>query len=351
MTDLSDRLLAWYQHNRRHLPWRGRREPYAIWVSEIMLQQTQVNTAIPYFERWMLRFPTLAALAGASEQEVLSAWEGLGYYGRARNLHRAAKIVQQQHGGALPGDVESLRRLPGIGRYTAAAIASIGFGRDVAALDANGRRVFARVLNLTEFADSPAGETALWELAEAHLPPGSAGDYNQALMDLGATVCLPRKPLCGLCPLAELCESRALGVQEQRPILKSRPAIPTRVHAAVAIVRGGDVLLARRPSTGLLGGLWEFPNAAVSTDPAAGLAPALEAAYGLKVQPGPSLGVVRHAYTHFKVVVHVFACQAESIPVHLTWAAVASLADYPMGRVDRQIAGRIASQPLPLDAS
>lgn len=344
MTLLSDRLLAWYQQNGRRLPWRGLREPYAIWVSEIMLQQTQVNTVIPYFERWMRRFPNVVTLARASERDVLAAWEGLGYYGRARNMHKAAMIVHEAYGGMLPGEVKSLRGLPGIGRYTAAAIASIGFGRDAAALDGNMRRVLARVFNIIEFADSPAGEKELWDLATAHLPAGRGGDYNQALMDLGATVCLPRRPLCSVCPLSDLCEARALGVQAERPLLKPRPPIPTRVHAAAVMVRGGAVLLARRPSSGLLGGLWEFPNARVGADPALELPPALEAAYRLKVRTGPALGTFRHAYTHFKVIVHVFSCQAESAPENLTWAAVASLADYPMGKLDRQIAAWTASK-------
>lgn len=346
MTDLSDRLLAWYQHNGRQLPWRGHPDPYAIWVSEIMLQQTQVNTVIPYFERWMQRLPSMASLAQASEQDVLSAWEGLGYYSRARNMHKAARIVLQQHAGMLPGDVQSLRCLPGIGRYTAAAIASIAFGQDVAILDGNVRRVLARVFDISEYADSPQGEKQLWALAATHLPPGRGGDYNQALMDLGATICRPRNPLCEVCPLAGLCQARALGVQEQRPVMKPRPAIPTRVHAAAVIVRDGKVLLSLRPSAGLLGGLWEFPNAPVGEEPSVELAPAIEAAYGLKARPGPALGTVRHAYTHFKVIVHVFGCEAESVPEALTWAAVASLSDYPMGKVDRQIADRIAHSDL-----
>ncbi|MFO7583541.1 MAG: A/G-specific adenine glycosylase, partial [Anaerolineales bacterium] len=232
MPEFSTRILNWYQRHARVLPWRhppgkrGHPDSYAVWVSEIMLQQTRVETVIPYFERWMRQFPTLRALAEASEQAVLSAWEGLGYYSRARNLHKAAQQVVSQHNGELPRDIAELRKLSGIGRYTAAAIASIAFGQDVATLDGNLKRVFSRVFDVDQPADSLAGEKTLWSLAEANLPSGRAGDYNQSLMDLGATVCLPKNPLCLLCPLAELCQARALGVQEQRPVLKPKPVVP-----------------------------------------------------------------------------------------------------------------------------
>ncbi len=229
MTEFARRILEWYQRHARNLPWRvppgapERPDPYAVWVSEIMLQQTRVEAVIPYFARWMERFPTLERLSAAPEEEVLALWEGLGYYSRARNLHRAAQIVLTEHGGRLPESLPALRKLPGIGRYTAAAIASIAFGQDAATLDGNLKRVFARVFDLTLPADSAEGEAALWHLAEIHLPPGRAGDYNQALMDLGATLCLPRSPRCLLCPVRELCQAHARGVQEQRPVTPSPP--------------------------------------------------------------------------------------------------------------------------------
>jgi A/G-specific adenine glycosylase len=206
---LVSRLLTWYRRHGRSLPWRGHPDPYAVWVSEIMLQQTRVETVIPYFEKWMRLFPTITDLAKASEQEVLNAWEGLGYYSRARNLHKAAQIVREQYAGELPHDLSALRKLPGIGRYTVGAIASIAFGMDEPTLDGNLRRVFARLFNVSEPSDSPAGEKILWGLAAEHLPKGQAGDYNQALMDLGATICLPKNPRCLICPLMELCQARA----------------------------------------------------------------------------------------------------------------------------------------------
>ena len=343
-SEIASRLLTWYRTNRRTLPWRDHPDPYAVWVSEIMLQQTRVETVIPYFERWMGRFPSVRALAEASEQQVLGTWEGLGYYSRARNLHKAAKVVVKEHGGELPRDLAELRKLPGIGRYTAGAIASMAFGMDEPTLDGNLRRVFARLFDVTVPADSPAGEKILWGLAAEHLPRGRAGDYNQALMDLGATICLPRNPRCLLCPLMELCAARIAGTQEMRPVLKPKKETPHVVHAAAVIVRGGRVLLAKRPSEGLLGGMWEFPNAAVEGNPREGLAAAIEAAYGLKVEPGEEMGVLEHAYTHFSITVHAFKCELLEAPAEkrLEWVRLGDLGNYPMGSLDRRIARKLS---------
>ncbi|GAB4447154.1 MAG: A/G-specific adenine glycosylase [Anaerolineales bacterium] len=337
---LQTRLLAWYRKNKRTLPWRGHPHPYAVWVSEIMLQQTRVETVIPYFERWMRLFPTVQALAEASERDVLNAWEGLGYYSRARNLHKAAKVIVRDFGGNLPRSLSELVKLPGVGRYTAGAIASIAFGADEPALDGNLKRVYARLFAVSEPVDSPKGEKLLWEIARRNLPPGRAGDFNQALMDLGSAVCLPKNPRCLLCPLTELCKARENGTQELLPLKKPKKAVPHHVHAAGVIVRRGRVLLARRPPQGLLGGMWEFPNGRVEADPAGELAQVLEAGYRLKVQRNEALGVVQHAYTHFKVTVHVFRCELVKMPdaPGLKWAAVGELGEYPMGKVDRRIA-------------
>jgi len=337
---LQTRLLAWYHKNKRTLPWRGHPDPYAVWVSEIMLQQTRVETVIPYFERWMRLFPTVRALADASEREVLNAWEGLGYYSRARNLHKAATVIVREHGGKLPESMAELLQLPGIGKYTAGAIASIAFGADEPALDGNLKRVYARLFDVAIPADTPAGERALWEIARKNLPKGRAGDFNQALMDLGAALCIPKHPRCPLCPLAELCKARENGTQELRPVKRPKKSLPHHVHAAGVIQRGGKVLLARRPSKGLLGGMWEFPNGRVKGEPAEALAQALEAGYRLKVRGKEALGVVQHAYTHFKVTVHAFRCDllAISDDENLRWVAVGKLDEYPMGKVDRRIA-------------
>lgn len=340
---LAPRLLDWYRINARRLPWRGSPDPYAIWVSEIMLQQTRVEVAIPYYERWMQRFPTVQTLADASEEEVLRQWEGLGYYSRARNLHKTARLVLKHHGGQLPRDTQLLRRLPGIGRYTAGAIASIAFGLDEPILDGNLRRVLSRVFDVKEPADSPGGERILWKLAAEHLPPGMAGDYNQALMDLGASICLPKNPRCLICPLMELCTARQEGTQAARPVLKAKKEIPHRVYAAAVIVRRGRVLLARRPPGGLLGGMWEFPNGQVRGEPGRGLGAVLRTGYGLRVRQKEPLGTINHAYTHFSVTTHIYRCQLISLTEdrNLRWVPMRDLGSYPMGRIDRQIARKL----------
>jgi len=353
MTDLPRRLLNWYHKHGRTLPWRDHPDPYAVWVSEIMLQQTRVDTVIPYFEKWMRLFPNVTSLANASEQEVLNAWEGLGYYSRARNLHKAAKVIAEKFNGQLPRDLTDLRSLPGIGRYTVGAIASMAFGMDEPTLDGNLRRVFSRLFDVDEFADSPVGEKILWELAAQNLPKGQAGDYNQALMDLGATICLPKNPRCLLCPLMEICEARKNGAQELRPVLKPKKSVPHYTHAAAVILQRGRVLLAQRPPDGLLGGMWEFPNGRVNADPARELTKVLNAAYSLKARiersrnfkKKDSLDVIQHAYTHFKVTVHAFRCELVSIPKNknLKWVKLTDLDDYPMGKVDRQIARIVQS--------
>ncbi len=346
--ELAEKLLAWYAVNARTLPWRGHPDPYAVWVSEIMLQQTQVDTVSPYFERWMARFPTLEALAAASEQEVLALWEGLGYYSRARNLWRAARQVWEA-GGQMPRTAADLALLPGVGRYTAAAIASMAFGQDEAALDGNIRRVLARIFNVTLPARSPEGERQLWALAQQHLPPGRAGDYNQALMDLGSQICTPRAPACLVCPLQALCQAAALGLQAERPVMSSRPPVPLWTVTAAVIWRADRVLIARRPSRGLLGGLWEFPGGKLEPGETLpeGLRREIAEELAVEIAVGAELGVYRHAYTHFKVVLHAFACTLVTgepqpqVASELCWALPAELPDFPMGKIDRQIAHRL----------
>ncbi len=343
MPRLSSQLLAWYNKNKRTLPWRGHPDAYAVWVSEIMLQQTRVETVIPYFEKWMEIFPTVGALAQASERDVLNAWEGLGYYSRARNLHKAAKMVVKEYKGQLPRDLDALIKLPGIGRYTVGAIASIAFGMDEPALDGNLKRVYARLFDLSVPVDSLEGEKILWKIAQDNLAVGNAGDFNQALMDLGATICVPKRPRCLICPLMKICKARINGTQEQRPVKKPRKDVPHRTHAVGVIIKRGRVLLVQRPSKGLLGGMWEFPNGSVSGDPAMGVVKALEAGYGLKVQKKEAMGAIQHTYTHFRLNALVFRCEllSESKDEILKWVSLKRLEDYPMGKVDRQIANVI----------
>ena len=344
--ELAPRLLDWYARHARALPWRvPDPDPYAVWVSEAMLQQTRVETVIPYYERWMARFPTLTALAAAAEQDVLHAWEGLGYYSRARNLHHAAQEVMARFEGRLPASRAELESLPGIGRYTAGAIASIAFGLDEPALDGNIRRVYARLFNVDTPARSPQGEKELWALAAEHLPPGRAGDFNQALMDLGATVCTPRSPACLLCPLNELCQARALGVQEERPVLEARAPVPHYTVTAAVLHRDDTVLIARRPAHGLLGGLWEFPGGKLEPGEslAEGLAREICEELGAQIEVGAPAGVYQHAFTHFRITLHAFHCtliDGEPRPLEaseLRWVPPAELAQFPMGKVDRMI--------------
>ncbi len=346
---LAEKLLQWYGLNARTLPWRGHPDAYAVWVSEIMLQQTRVETVIPYFNRWMEHFPSIAHLASAEEQEVLAFWEGLGYYSRARNLHKAAQVVVKNHAGKLPGDLVSLGRLPGIGRYTAAAIASMAFGLDAATLDGNVKRVFSRLFDVGEAVDSPDGEKRLWRLVEKHLPAGKAGDFNQALMDLGSGICLPKAPRCLLCPLREQCLACARGVQEFRPVRKPRKEIPHFVVTAAVICRDGKILLAKRPSSGLLGGLWEFPGGKVEQGESLteALQREIHEELGVELLVGEAFGVYQHAYTHFRITLHAFLCTlsgGEPMPLEadaLTWVASGELVNYPMGKVDRLIAHRM----------
>jgi A/G-specific adenine glycosylase len=352
MPALIPGLLAWYRQNGRILPWRGHPDPYAVWVSEIMLQQTQVETVIPYFEKWMRLFPSMAELAAAPERAVLNAWEGLGYYSRARNLHKAAKIVVAEYGGQLPADVEALRRLPGIGRYTAGAIASLCFGRDEPALDGNLKRVLARLFNVTEPVDAPTGEKLLWQLAADNLPPGQAGDYNQALMDLGALVCTPISPNCAACPVSAFCRAYRNGTQAERPVRAARPPQPHYTVTAAVIRRNGKVLLAQRPQNGLLGGLWEFPGG--KQEPGESLAECLareiREELGAEVEVRETIGEFRHAYTHFKITLHAFECRlldGEPRPVEaqdVRWVELSGLGDFPMGKVDRQIALQLTTE-------
>jgi A/G-specific adenine glycosylase len=345
MQRFSSKLLGWYHSHGRTLPWRGHHDPYAVWVSEIMLQQTRVETVIPYFEKWIRLFPTVQALASASEQEVLNAWEGLGYYSRARNFHKAAKIVVEKYNGQLPRDLDELGKLPGIGRYTVGALASILFGMDEPALDGNLKRVYARLFDVSVPSDSLEGERMLWQIAKDNLPKGEAADFNQALMDLGATICLPKNPRCLICPVMSLCLARERGTQELRPVKKPKNETPSYIHAAAVVIRRGRVLLAQRPSKGLLGGMWEFPNGRVDDngDPAKALAKVLKTEYSLRLRVKRSVdpvGVFSHAYSHFRVTVHAFECELMSDIVgrNMRWVPLRELDVHPMGKVDRQIA-------------
>ena len=294
------KLLNWYDRNKRDLPWRRRTgDGYAAWVSEIMLQQTQVDTVIPYFERFMKRFPTVKALANATDDELLAHWQGLGYYRRAMNLHKAAKLVAG-NGGSFPDTVDALLELPGIGRYTAGAVASIAFDRRAAAVDGNVMRVFARLFEIADDIGQPRTQRRFWALAEGLLPRKRCGDFNQAIMDLGATVCTPTGPRCLLCPLRDHCGAFASGDPARLPVKKRAKAV-SEVRHVVAMIRRGDAFLMRkRPAGGLWSGLWEFPNAELSDgeSDAAVLSRVLEQCGVEPDAESRHVGCVTHRLTH-----------------------------------------------------
>jgi len=286
----------------------------------------------------MKLFPSVRALALADEQKVLSLWEGLGYYSRARNLHNAAKVVVKKYKGRLPDNRDDLLELPGVGRYTAGAILSLVYKKDEPALDGNLKRVYARLFNVREPINSQHGEKKLWEIAYKNIPRGKAGDFNQALMDLGSSVCIPKHPRCSICPVMGLCKTNKLGLQDVVPIKNKIKQSPHYVQAAAVIQKGKKLLLKQRPAKGLLGGLWEFPNVRVEGDPAKELTKAMQHELNLKVRKKESIGQFEHAYSHFSVSVHAFFCDVDAIPKKFSWVSISALDNYPMGKVDRQIA-------------
>ncbi|MDG2333193.1 MAG: A/G-specific adenine glycosylase [Myxococcota bacterium] len=338
------RLLDWYDRNARDLPWRRTRDPYAIWISETMLQQTRVDTVIPYYTRFLERFPDVESLADADLEEVYALWTGLGYYSRARNLHGAAQSVVTDWSGELPERVESLRELKGIGRYTAGALASIAFGREEALVDGNVIRVLARFLAVRE----DVGETSVveyfWRLASAIVVGERPGDLNQALMELGATICTPRSPDCEACPLAKNCAGRAAGDPAALPLKKKRTRV-RRVEAVAAwIERRGRVLAVRRPEGGLLGGLWELPGGELEAGeaPDAGLHRSLAQALGLRLTGLENAGEIGHLFSHRRLRLHVFRglgvsgrVRREGFAEH-RWLTPSALAALPHGGPTRK---------------
>lgn len=305
MHPLTRDLLRWYDAHRRELPWRDDGvSPYRTWVSEVMLQQTRVETVKPYFERWMARFPTVEALASAPEDEVLSLWSGLGYYSRARNLHRAARAVAEA--GAFPTDLAGVRALPGVGEYIAGAIGSIALGLDEPAVDGNLERVLSRVHA------HPGGRRAVTVMARELLPSGRAGDFNQALMDVGSGICKPRAPRCPDCPLHPHCAGAATGAPTDFPTPRPKKRAPDRSAVGLVFEHEGAVLLARRPSDGLFGGLYELPGGFAESGESPRKAAARLAGERLGVHPGATreLGSVRHTLTHMRITLYLFRCPA-----------------------------------------
>ena len=303
-------LLEWFRRFMRPLPWRRTYAPYEVWISEVMLQQTQMERGVGYFLRWMERFPDVSAVAAASDEDILNAWEGLGYYRRARFLHAAAKVMCERHGGRVPSEPEALAALPGLGAYTVAAIRGIAFNQDVVVVDANVERVFTRLLNIDVPPKKRAAAVLIGEAARCLLPTGHAREYNQALMEFGALVCR-KVPLCIDCPLAAWCESRRLGVERERPVLAPKPAVIPVFTGHGVLVHGGRTLLAKRPEGGVWGGLWEFPGGEqVGDEPPARAAERAFATLGLAVRAKDDLGSVRHGYTNHRLTARFFRMEA-----------------------------------------
>jgi A/G-specific adenine glycosylase len=350
---LRRRLLDWYERQRRRLPWRETRAPYRIWVSEVMLQQTQVTTAQPYYLRFIKQFPTLRKLAGADLEEVLKLWEGLGYYARARNLHRACAVVLARHGGRVPDEWAPFRALPGVGDYIAAAVLSIAFNRPHAVVDGNVKRVLARLLAMT----APVNQTASHRLFQAQadrlLDRDRPGDFNQAVMELGALVCTPAQPRCTLCPLMRRCAAHRGGATARYPHRVASRPVP-EVEAAVGVVfKKGRVLITRRPEQGLLGGLWEFPGGRLreGESAAAACVREIKEEVNLEVVVENALTQVRHAYSHFRIRLHVFRCRFTAGRVRLNgpvahrWVRIAEIDRFAFPGANRKFIPLLRNRP------
>lgn len=366
---LGEALVRWFEEHKRALPWRQNRDPYRVWVAEVMLQQTRVDTVAPRYVSFLRRFPSVEALAAAGEDEVLKEWEGLGYYSRARNLRLAAREIVNRYGGRFPDSPEELRRLPGIGRYTAAAVASIAFNRPAAAVDGNVLRVMARLHGIDEPVTRAPVQRRIERLTEALIPPGRAADFTEALMELGALVCTPGQPDCGRCPWRDACTAYLEGRTGELPVRPQRTA-PRVVHGAVAVVTangdgaraGRRVLVVRRPAGGLLAGMWEFPWVETAPDASeaeceAILTRTLRDRYGLDVVVDGGLPAVRHVFSHLEWRLQVFAARvrpgaeapagrrklaaqgrAAGEDGDLVWAAPEELDGLAFGRAHRRIA-------------
>lgn len=337
-------MLAWYRREARDLPWRADPDPYSVWLAEIIFQQTRIDQGLPYYLRFKKNFPTVQALAKADVDRVLKLWEGLGYYARARNLHKAARDVVERFDGRLPDTVRELQSIPGIGPYTAGAIASIAFNRPEPVVDGNVKRVLARLTNFDRSIDEKDSADFLWDAARILIQGKAPGDFNQALMDLGARTCTPKNPQCAACPLDRACLARRAGTQSNVPFRTPKKAVPHHEVVVAAISRRGRYLIGKRPANGLLGGLWEFPGGKVKPgeDHATALRREIDEEIGLKVNVGGLVASVDHVYSHLKVTLNVYRCEAPTgtpkpkVHTGLKWVYKSQFADYAFPKANHK---------------
>jgi A/G-specific adenine glycosylase len=347
---LQSSLVKWYDREKREMPWRNTSDPYLIWVSEVMLQQTQVTTVIPYFERWVLKFPTIESLAKAPESKVLKLWEGLGYYSRARNLQKAAQKVVAQYESQVPSKLEEIMSLPGVGRYTAGAVLSIAYEKKVPILDGNVKRILSRLLGLNENGASASSQKLLWQAAEDILPNERIGDFNQAMMELGATICLPSKPGCLFCPLDNHCYAKLKAEQHLYPPAKPKAQSKKIEVSAGVIWRGGKVYIQQRLEEGLMAGLWEFPGGKIEAGetPEECLIREIIEELGVKVEIRSKLMIVKHSYTQFRVTLHVYQCRLPKGKIRAVscqdwkWVEPSLLSQFPFPAANKRIADSLS---------
>lgn len=348
---ISDGLISWFSRHKRDLPWRRDYSPYRIWIAEIMLQQTQVKTVLPYYRRWMRRFPNVESVARASSEDLLKHWEGLGYYSRVKHIRETAKMLIERYNGEFPQEHSTILKLPGIGPYTAGAIMSLAFNEDYPVVDGNVERVCARLFNISTPIKEAANRRFVWETAKRLIPDGQARELNQALMELGALVCVPRNPSCKSCPVVEHCESHSHGVVHERPVSnRARKSKPIEVALGV-LVRQGKVLIQKRPDSGLMAGLWEFPGGKVEPgeSPEEALTREFAEELELDVHCLDKIAVIRHSYTSFRVTLHAFVCrllepnQSPTLRAaeKALWATRAQLDDFAFPAANRKLIDKI----------
>ena len=343
--EFSARLIDWQvRHGRHDLPWQKTRDAYRIWLSEIMLQQTQVTTVIPYYARFLDRFPRVDVLAQAPVDAVLELWAGLGYYARARNLHRCAQLIVAEHGGEFPRDANAIAQLPGIGRSTAAAIAAFAFGTRAAILDGNVKRVLARCFAIEGFPGAAQTERQMWSLAESLLPSSRIEAYTQGLMDLGSTLCTRRQPFCGACPMHELCLARRSGRQAELPVAKPRKILPERATALMLLTDGQRVLVERRPPAGIWGGLLSLPEGCADDSEV------FVRRHGCRLVDTQALPPLKHTFTHFRLNIETLLCRVEVTPHRVCeageqWLAYTAIESAALPTPIRRLLRLAAEQP------